>query len=52
MSLEEFYTPVCRYFGDGCNMEIIWAKHVLFIIRYIFVDVLSDESIIIVETPL
>ena len=44
MDLEEFYTPVSRHFGDGCNTEIFWAKCTLFILRYVFGGVGSDGS--------
>ena len=42
MAIEEVHTLVDYYFGDGCNMEIFWAKLILLVIRYIFGQAISD----------
>ena len=44
LDLEEVYTPVGCHFGDGCNTEIFWAKHILLILRYVFGEVVYDVS--------
>ena len=42
MDLKEVYTLMGLHFGDGYNMEIFWYKHILIIIRFIFLQVDYD----------
>ena len=45
MALEEVYTLVGLHLGDECNRDRFWYKHVIFSLRYIFGEVVSDGSI-------
>ena len=45
MYIEEGHTLVGHHFRDGVNTEILWAKKILLVIWYIFVQVTSDGVI-------